>query len=295
MENNYLNNFNSGVATISLMAGFILPVAVLNNAVQMPFWKRICTFLIVILALGCDIAQTIWSINCYHNSLFSIEIIPRSYPYLNPGQTNFTFVNITHMIESPKDFLDFLNSTSKNMIYNIQQSQYQFISGFLILQWILAFGSIFMIALLLISSIAQVYTKFKMKDWFNFYRHRLSRYYYHVRTLLRNISKKKLKRSFAYYANKNSSTDTSAISTSLSSLETDEIKDRLDEKIERYWENKKRSVFRRIIVIPWLKLKYYAKIKWIGRFYFNKLIMIIYYIVNSSETSFGKLFKRKVV
>src|SRR3989338_10745533 len=89
----FLGGSSGGASVVVIMAGMFASLAILNNVVQMSFKKRLVSIVVIALAIALDIGVHAWSINCYHNELFSLEIKPRPYPFLNPGQTNFTLVN----------------------------------------------------------------------------------------------------------------------------------------------------------------------------------------------------------
>ena len=221
----------------------------------MKWKKRIFSLIFVVFAVVYDVATTAQTIQCYTTNLFSFKHETMPYPFLNPGDTSFTPANISSLIYSQGALVDFFNSTARNMAFNIRTSQYGFVSGYLIVQWLITFSLVLLLLVPIIATTVHHFTKGKYLQRLSFYDHRLSRYFHHVRSLIVDDSNRARKKKRRVLSNDSIDETTSTITFS-PTVETEYLEAQMEERIESYWQDESKNIVRRFFGVYWIKLRY---------------------------------------
>ncbi|KAG2387533.1 hypothetical protein C9374_001127 [Naegleria lovaniensis] len=244
------------VYTVLALSGMFWSVSFLNSVTSLNFKKRLPALIFIAIAVAIDVSLNAWSISCYKTNLFDIVPNVKPYPFLSPGETQFRLMNASAILASQSQFFQFLNESARTMKHNIQTSQFNFVEAYLVVEWILAFLLIFLLAVPFIAAIVHHATGRKHLQYFSFYELRLKRFYGYVRNLFSNTKRQRNRKHFFSESGSYSSSLTATHSSLSTSLEVDDIENEINEKIEAYWRESDKKLIVKFFVVYWMKIRY---------------------------------------
>ncbi|KAL9648205.1 hypothetical protein ABK040_009209 [Willaertia magna] len=312
-----VTNQNSAlqVLFITLLTGLTTwSVAYFNNITKLSLKYRFISFIIVNICIAIDVIIQIFTVKCYTEKFFDNIPEYEPFPFLNPysNEINFIETNDSTVLTS---IFKLLNLTAEETITNIKVAQNRVFASYLIISWIISFGIVIILYIPLATSIIMNLKKNeKWKCWFSFYDDRLNRFYSYVTMLVKDISKRRKRKRLSNSLlkkqmselNNNSEDISDVISDSSSVIDSEDndddrisanssgvtsfitlqtsmasdsyvIDDRINDKLENYWNNSDRNIVIKYFVINFMKIKYMFKV------YYFKLKRLIHWKKSTSS------------